>query len=79
MMSCISTSAPVLALLGLFSAPAYGYMDPGSGSLLLQIILGGLAGLAVAGKLFWHRVVSFFRPQRQKSDSDPNSADAEDG
>ncbi len=33
-------------------------MDPGTGSMLLQIILGGLAGLAVAGKLFWHRILN---------------------
>ncbi len=74
-MSYLRVLAPVTAGFGLFSAPAFGYMDPGSGSLLLQIILGGLAGLAVAGKLFWHRIISFFRPQRQE----PESADAEDG
>ena len=54
-------------------------MDPGSGSLLLQIILGGLAGLAVAGKLFWHRLISLFRPQLQEPESDPETADTEDG
>lgn len=78
-MSYLRILAPVIVLLGLFSPPAFGYMDPGSGSLLLQIILGGLAGLAVAGKLFWHRLVSLFRPQRRESESDPESADAEDG
>lgn len=28
----------------------FGYLDPGSGSLLLQAVIGGLAGLGVAWK-----------------------------
>lgn len=31
------------------------YLDPGSGSLLLQVILGGAGGLAVAVKAFGSR------------------------
>ena len=34
------------------------YMDPGTGSLLLQLILGGVAGLFVFLKLFWHRILA---------------------
>lgn len=40
--------------------PLVAYMDPGSGSLLLQLVLGGLAGAAVALKLFWSRIKEFF-------------------
>jgi hypothetical protein len=29
------------------------YFDPGSGSLLMQAILGGTAGLVVFGKYIW--------------------------
>jgi hypothetical protein len=29
------------------------YFDPGSGSMLLQIILGGGAGVVVFGKYLW--------------------------
>jgi hypothetical protein len=35
------------------------YLDPGSGSMILQAILGGVAGLAVALKMFGRRMVSF--------------------
>jgi len=38
--------------------PAYGYLDPASGSMLLQLILGGVAGVAVFLKLFWGRLLS---------------------
>jgi hypothetical protein len=40
-------------------------MDPGSGSLLLQAILGGVAGLAVLAKLFWHRLARLTGRQRE--------------
>jgi hypothetical protein len=38
----------------------YAYLDPGSGSMMLQLILGGFAGLGVILKLSWHRIRGFF-------------------
>jgi hypothetical protein len=43
-------------LLILFSEPAAAYLDPGTGSMLLQVILGGVAAVAVALKLFWYKI-----------------------
>ena len=37
----------------------FGYIDPGSGSMILQVMLGGLAAAAVALKVFWRRVLDF--------------------
>lgn len=37
------------------------YLDPGSGSMILQILLGGIAGAVVAVKLFWHRIAAVFK------------------
>lgn len=45
----------LLALL-LAAGNAQAYLDPGSGSMLLQVILGGFAAVGVALKLYWHRV-----------------------
>lgn len=42
------------------SSPAYAYLDAGTGSMILQLILGGLAGLAVVLKVFWHRILGIF-------------------
>jgi len=36
----------------------FGYLDAGSGSLILQAILGGLAGIAVAFKAWKARMMS---------------------
>lgn len=40
----------------LCSQPAWAYLDPGTGSMLLQVILGGIAAIGVALKLFWHKI-----------------------
>ena len=37
------------------------YLDPGSGSLILQMIVGGVAAAGVALKLYWHKVLRFLR------------------
>lgn len=37
------------------------YFDPGSGSLLAQALVGGVAGLAVFGKYIWMAAVDRFR------------------
>ena len=39
---------------------AHAYLDPGSGSMLLQLLLGGVAGLAVLLKLYWQRFLLLF-------------------
>jgi len=45
----------VLSLI--FAAePAFAYLDPGTGSMLLQVILGGIAAVGVAIKLFWYKI-----------------------
>lgn len=33
----------------------FGYLDPGSGSLILQALLGGIAGIGVAYKAWKHK------------------------
>ena len=35
---------------------AFAYVDPGSGSILLQLIMGGVAGVGVVAKLYWQRI-----------------------
>lgn len=37
------------------------YLDPGSAGIVLQMLAGGLAALAVALKLFWRRILRFLR------------------
>ena len=66
----------VFCTLGLTAEPALAYLDPGTGGMLLQIALGGVAGLAVAGKLFWHQLKTFFR--FGKSDNTETGTETDD-
>ena len=50
-----------------FPTAAQAYLDPGSGSMLLQILLGGAAGLAVLLKLYWHRFLLLFGIQQPEA------------
>lgn len=54
--------ALALVLLLVFAAetPVDAYLDPGSGSMLVQLLLGGVAGAAVIVKLGWQRFRGMF-------------------
>jgi hypothetical protein len=41
------------------------YLDPGTGSMLLQLILGGVAAAVVGLRLFWRRVLDILRIGRR--------------
>jgi hypothetical protein len=42
------------------------YLDPGSGSMLVQLLLGGVAGAAVIMKLGWQRFKDMFSSSKAK-------------
>ena len=41
-----------------------GYLDAGSGSMLLQIVLGGVAAIGVTAKMTWRRLLRTLRIRR---------------
>lgn len=40
--------------------PAHAYLDPATGSIVLQAVLAGIAAGALALKTFWHRLKGLF-------------------
>jgi hypothetical protein len=65
MMTRVFTLALLVCWCVLFAErPVYAYLDPGSGSMLLQVLLGGVAGVAVIAKLYWSRLLSLFGIRR---------------
>jgi len=56
-----SASLAVVVLLVLVAAPAYAYIDPGSGSMLVQLLTGGAAGALILLRLYWRRLKERFR------------------
>jgi hypothetical protein len=53
------------------------YLDAASGSLIIQAIVAGTAGVAVFLKLFWRRITSPFR-SRRPSEATPTPAEVGD-
>ncbi len=49
-----------LPIIGAMTGRAHAALDPGTGSMILQLLLGGVAGMAVVLKLYWDRVKALF-------------------
>lgn len=47
--------------------PLWSYFDPGSGSLVLQMLVGGSAGLVVFGRYLWNSLPTLFSNRRMHS------------
>lgn len=50
----------VFAAMVAYAGPALAYLDPFTGSAILQLTLGALVGLSVAAKLYWMKIKDFF-------------------
>jgi hypothetical protein len=48
----------------------FAYLDPGTGSMLVQLLVGGVAAAAVAAKLYWYRILRLLRIRRDDPDRD---------
>lgn len=61
----------IMILLWFFSTDVEAYLDPGTGSMLLQVILGGVAAVGVALKLYWHRIkAALGRRKKEQAEDD---------
>lgn len=69
-----TTQWMLAAGLVLVSGPAWAYLDPSTGSMIISAIVGLLASIALAVKTYWYRVKSFF-----KGGGDSESAPDEPG
>jgi len=46
---------------------AWAYLDPGTGSMVLQLLLGGIAGAVLIVKLYWRRFLNLFKGKSSDS------------
>jgi hypothetical protein len=51
----------LLFLTFVFAAPAHAYLDPGSGSMLVQVLVAGVAGAAFILRLYWQKFLGLFK------------------
>lgn len=72
--SFLGLAASLMILALVFPRSAHAYVDPGTGSYVLQIVIAGIAAASFSLKLFWGRIRAFFSgppPQREDNiDSD---------
>ena len=40
---------------GFYLQDAYAYIDPGSGSMVIQVIIGALVGVGITLKIYWYK------------------------
>ena len=68
--------------------PVHAYIDPGTGSAILQGILAALAAIVLTAKLYWHRLLKLFGLRKdtvnesvapRPDDADPEKASRSSG
>lgn len=59
------------------SPSAFAYLDPGTGSMVLQMLIAGLLSALFAVKMFWLRIKSFFTGEKLSIDKDDELDDGE--
>ena len=52
----IIIGALIISVDTLFISDAYAYLDPSSGSMAIQSILGVLVGVGITLKVFWEKI-----------------------
>lgn len=62
-MKIFANTKTMFILLGMlyliFPQVAYSYLDPGTGSYILQIILAAFVGAAFTMKIYWAKIKTF--------------------
>ena len=59
--SALAHGMAVVVLIVCAVEPAYAYLDPGTGSILLQAVLATVAGALVSLKLYGQKIRIFFK------------------
>ena len=53
------------------------YIDPGTGSIILQAIIASVVGAALFARIFWNRILNFFGVKKE-TEPDPSDEPNED-
>ena len=65
-----STLALIVVALLLMAEPAHAYIDPGTGSFVIQGIIAAIVGVGFAIKMFWHRIKAFLTGKPMPTETD---------
>ena len=59
----------VFLILTLMTQPAFAYLDPGSGSAIISLIIGFFVSIGVLAKTFWYKIkkiIGLSKPNKNK-------------
>ena len=65
-------------LVLIWQNPAYGYIDPGSGSAIMSAIIGFFVAAGMLIKTYWYKLKSFFTGGAGKGQQDTANTDVGD-
>jgi len=77
-MSMKKKSVLLLIILIGITGNVYGYVDPGTGSYLVQVLIAAAAGAALGIKLFWKKITAFFHHLFHRENTPPLENKTED-
>lgn len=60
----------VLILSDITIQPANAYLDPGTGSVIVQSLIASIAAVGLVVKGFWTQITRFFTGKKVKQDED---------
>ena len=55
-----------------------GYLDPGTGSVVIQAVVGSLLGALLVIKLYWRKIISFLTGRKPPADTGDDTGPAPD-
>ena len=58
----------------IFDYPAAAYLDPGTGSFVIQCIVGGVLAAAFTVKQYWLAIKNFFTGKKQATEQQADEA-----
>ena len=58
--------------------PAYAYLDPGTGSIIIQSLIAAIAAGAIVTKTYWYRIQLFFSKPGTDDETNVEGADNRD-
>jgi hypothetical protein len=47
-----------------FPSDAHAYLDPGTGSIIIQAIVASTAAVLYAVNIYWHKIKTFFKKRK---------------
>ena len=58
-----------------YASPAYAYLDPGTGSMLVQGLIGGIAVVMSFFSIYWQKVKTFFSKEKEEEEEEEEEED----